>query len=172
MAPKNKKNAPKTAGKPKYNEYVVKEPAELMDFLMNTLAGISRTTAKSLLSHRQVMVDKLITTLYNYPLKPGMVVRISKEKGRKEFTNPHVRIIYEDGYLLVVEKKAGILSTTPAGKKEASVFTILTDYIKRSGKQRRIFHINQLEKEASGLMIFAKDEKNPVYFPGSLAGIG
>ena len=48
-----------------YTTYMVKEPAELMQFLMNTISGISRTKAKEYLSQRMVYVDKEIITQYN-----------------------------------------------------------------------------------------------------------
>ena len=60
-----------------YTNYPVKESAELMQFLMNSISGISRTRAKELLSQRMVYVNKEIITQYNYPLKPGQLVQIS-----------------------------------------------------------------------------------------------
>ena len=73
-----------TSGRPvaraaaKYTVYNVTEPAELMEFLMKKMAGISRTRVKALLTNRVVLVDNNIQTLYNYPLKPGMKVQISR----------------------------------------------------------------------------------------------
>ena len=80
-----------TSGRPvaraaaKYTVYNVTEPAELMEFLMKKMAGISRTRVKALLTNRVVLVDNNIQTLYNYPLKPGMKVQISREKNKHEF---------------------------------------------------------------------------------------
>lgn len=81
------------------------EPAELMEFLMKKMAGISRTRVKALLTNRVVLVDNNIQTLYNYPLKPGMKVQISREKNKHEFRHPMLKILYEDAYLIVVEKR-------------------------------------------------------------------
>ena len=63
-----------------YTDYVVREPMELMQFLAARMPQASRTKLKSLLSKRIVYVDQKITTQYNYPLKPGMKVQISREK--------------------------------------------------------------------------------------------
>ena len=77
----------------KYTVYNVSEPSELMEFLMKKMSGISRTRVKALLTNRVVMVDNNIQTLYNFPLKPGMKVQISKEKNKHEFRNPLLNIL-------------------------------------------------------------------------------
>ncbi len=88
-----------------YTDYMVKEPMELMEFLAARMPDASRTKLKSLLSKRVVFVDKVITTQYNFPLKPGMKVQISREKGKKEFNNKLLKIVYEDAYLIVVRQQ-------------------------------------------------------------------
>ena len=93
-----------------YTNYSVKEPAELMEFLAAKMPDASRTKLKSLLSKRVVLVDNVITTQFNFPLQPGMKVQISKEKGKKEFNNKLLKIVYEDAYIIVVEKIHGLLS--------------------------------------------------------------
>lgn len=148
----------KIRAKAKFTVYTVKETGELLDFLIKAKDGISRNSAKSLLAHRQVLVDNVITTQYNFALKPGMKVQISKEKGKKEFQSNYLKILYEDAYLIVIDKKEGVptVSTKP---KDRSALTILSEYVTRSGKQNRIYTINRLDKDTSGLLIFAKDEK-------------
>ncbi|MDL2212551.1 RluA family pseudouridine synthase [Bacteroides sp. OttesenSCG-928-D19] len=144
--------------KAKFTVYPVKEAGELLDFLMKVRDGISRTTAKSFLAHRQVYVNNVITTQYNFALKPGMKVQISKEKGKKEFTSKYLKILYEDAYLLVVDKKEGI-ATASSKTKERTIQAILNEYVQRSGKQHRVYALNRLDKETSGLLLLAKDEK-------------
>ncbi|WP_321480664.1 RluA family pseudouridine synthase [uncultured Bacteroides sp.] len=148
-----------TRAKAKFTVFPVKEPMELMDFLMKTMAGISRNTAKSLLSKRQVLVDNVITTSYNFPLKAGMKVLISKEKGKKEFHSSLLKIVYEDDYLIIIDKREGLLSMGTNSQKERTAHSILNDYVQRSGKQYRIYIVHRLDKDTSGLMVFAKDEK-------------
>lgn len=143
----------------KYIVLHVTEPAELMAFIMQKMSGISRTAAKSLLTKRQVLVNNIITTQYNYALKPGMKVQISKEKGKKEFHNPLLKIVYEDAYIIVIEKMQGLLSVNTERQKERTAYTILNEYVQRSGKQHRVFIVHRLDRDTSGLMMFAKDEK-------------
>ena len=80
-----------------------------MEFLATKMPQASRTKLKTLLTKQVVLVDNVITSQYNFPLKPGMKVQISREKGKKEFHNRLLKIVYEDAYLIVVEKMPGLL---------------------------------------------------------------
>lgn len=143
----------------KYTTFPVKKPMELMDFLASQMPDASRTKLKSLLSKRVVYVDNVITTQFNFPLKTGMNVQISKDKGRKEFSSSLLKIVFEDEYLLVIDKREGLLSMGTDSQKVRTAHSILNEYVQRSGKQFRAFIVHRLDKDTSGLMLFAKDEK-------------
>ena len=143
----------------KYTTLNVTEPAELMAFLMEKMAGISRTRVKALLSNRVVMVNNNIETQYNFPLEPGMKVQISREKHNHEFRHPLLKILYEDAYLIVVEKKEGLLSVATEKQKERTAQHILNEYVKRQHRNNRIYVVHRLDRETSGIMMYAKDEK-------------
>ena len=70
-----------------------------------------------------------------------------------------MKIVYEDAYLIVVEKREGLLSIATNREKERTAYYILKDYVQRSGRQHRIFIVHRLDKDTSGLMVFAKDEQ-------------
>jgi 23S rRNA pseudouridine1911/1915/1917 synthase len=142
-----------------YTVFNVNEPAELMEFLLKKMAGISRNKVKSLLVNRVVMVDNVITTQYNFALQPGMKVQISKAKHNHEFRHPMLKLVYEDAYLLVVEKKEGLLSVATDRQKERTAQHILQDYVRRTHRQNRVFVVHRLDRETSGLMMYAKDEQ-------------
>lgn len=143
-----------------YTDYVVREPMELMQFLAAKMPQASRTKLKTLLSKRVVFVNHVITTQYNFPLQPGMKVQISRERGKKEFHNKLLKIVYEDAYLIVVEKMQGLLSVSTERQKERTACTILNEYLKRStGRSNRVYVVHRLDRDTSGLMMFAKDEK-------------
>lgn len=143
-----------------YTDYPVKEPMELMEFLASKMPDASRTKLKSLLSKRVVYVDKVITTQYNFPLKPGMLVQISRNKGeKKEFNHKLLKIVYEDAYLIVVEKQEGLLSVNTERQKERTAVSLLNEYVQRSNRKARVFIVHRLDRDTSGLMMFAKDER-------------
>ncbi len=148
--------------KAKYTDYQVREPMELMEFLAAKMPDASRTKLKSLLSKRVVYVDKVITTQFNFPLKPGMKVQISKEKGRKEFRSTLLKIVFEDSYIIVIDKREGVLSIGTDKQKIRTAHSILNDYVQRSAKENRVYIVHRLDRDTSGLMVFAKDEKTKV----------
>lgn len=143
----------------KYTVYRVTEPAELMEFLMKKMSGISRTKVKSMLTNRIVLVNNTIRTQYNFPLKPGMEVQISKEKHKSGFRHPLLNILYEDPYIIVIEKKEGLLSVASEKQKERTAQHILNEYVKRGHRNNRIYVVHRLDRETSGIMMYAKDEK-------------
>lgn len=155
----NNTGKPKAKAAPKYTIYNVNEPAELMDFLMQKMAGISRNKVKTLLANRVILVDNMIVTQYNFQLKPGMTVQMSRAKNNREFKHPLLKLVYEDAYIIVVEKKEGLLSVSTERQKERTAQHILNEYVKRSHRGNRIFVVHRLDRETSGLMMYAKDEK-------------
>lgn len=156
---RNHAGGPLAKAAAKYTIYNVHEPAELMAFLMQKMAGISRNKVKTLLANRVILVDNTITTQYNFQLKPGMKVQVSKAKNNREFKHPMLKLVYEDAYLIVVEKKEGLLSVSTDHQKERTAQHILSEYVKRSHRNNRIFVVHRLDRETSGLMMYAKDEK-------------
>src|SRR5574344_88152 len=153
------KRPPRAMAAPKYTVFNVHEPAELMEFLMQKMAGISRNKVKALLTNRVILVDNAIVTQYNFKLLPGMKVLMSKAKNNVEFNNPMLKIVYEDAYIIVVEKKEGLLSVSTEQQKERTAQHILSEYVKKQCRGNRIFVVHRLDRETSGLMMYAKDER-------------
>lgn len=128
-----------------------------MPFLMQQLNGKSRTAVKSLLSHRQVMVNGAVQTRHDTPLKAGDQVSILTGRGNVELRHPKLKLVYEDEYLLVVEKKQGLL-TVPArvGSQELTVLSILKAYVRKQNPRNNVYVVHRLDRETSGLLVFAK----------------
>lgn len=155
----NKNTINPKSKKQKNLTFMIKKEGILIDFIMNNaLSGISRNSAKSILSHRQVMVDNVITTKHDFELKPGMKVLISRQKGKKEYVNPNFKILFEDHYIIVVDKKPGVLAVRSDKERKRSVQEYLNEYVKQYGRQFRIIPLTSLDKEASGIMLYAKNE--------------
>jgi 23S rRNA pseudouridine1911/1915/1917 synthase len=67
-----------------------------------------------------------------------------------------VKIVYEDRWLIVVEKAVGILSMA-AGHSSLNVKSVLDDYFKKSRQKCRAHVVHRLDRDTSGLMVYAKD---------------
>lgn len=145
----------------KLKEVAVKvtEPAELMNFLIARFPEKSRTTIKSLLAHKQVTVDDLITTKFNFPLKKGQVVYLNKKKSAEKPRFREMRIVYEDAHLIVIDKNSGLLSMASETEKQRTAYSMLSEYVKRFDPKNLIFIVHRLDRETSGLMMFARSKK-------------
>lgn len=69
------------------------------------------------------------------------------------------RVVYEDDELIVVDKPAGMLSSTPPGQTAPSLFNMLRERAGSRGRRGRIWIIHRLDRDASGLLVFAKTER-------------
>ena len=140
-----------------YSYYVVKEPSELLAWLMENLHD-SRTKIKATLSGKGIKINGKIVTQFDYPLVPGMKIAVSKTKQNNQFKNHYIKLVYEDRYLVVIEKKPGILSMA-AGHSSLNVKTVLDNYFKQTRQRCQAHVVHRLDRETSGLMIYAKDKQ-------------
>lgn len=141
-------------------EFKVKEPAELLEFLLNKQIRKSRNAIKSLLAHKQINVNGKLVTQFNLQLKTGDQVCVMKfNQARKKKKLSGLTIMFEDEYIIVVEKESGLLSVATEKEKQKTAFYILNQYVKTKKKDARIYVLHRLDREISGLMIFAKNEE-------------
>lgn len=150
-------NTSKTRQEHKGVRFMVKENCELMIFLMTKMSGISRTKVKNMLSNGLVWVDDEVVSQYNFMLQPGMQVRIGKKEEKRKFTSKWMRIVFEDKYIVVVEKREGIVTNSPTD--EVSIQRVLNSYFEFTRQRCRAHTVHRLDKHTSGLLIFAKDKK-------------
>lgn len=149
----------KQAPTAKETKLKVVEPMELMTFLLAKMGGMSRNSIKSLLAHRQVMVNNKVTTQFNLPLQLNDLVSVVSGRGNIELKHPKLRIIFEDQYLIVVEKKEGLLTVSTGNSDETTAFSILKTHVKKSSPANRIYVVHRLDRETSGVIMFAKTKE-------------
>jgi len=133
----------------------VKQSDTLLNFVMRSLDGISRNKAKSILTHGGVTVDGRVQTHVDFPLEPDSVVEIRRHGIPETARTPYYQIVYEDQWLVVVDKAEGVLSM-PVGAKSLNMKTLL-DYHFAETQQRCTAHVvHRLDCRTSGLMVYAK----------------
>ena len=140
-------------------QFTVAENTELMKFLLSSLKHKNRDNIKSCLRNKQVIVDGKIITQYNHPLSTGQQVEISMERIPKERQYRGISIIFEDSHLIVIDKHAGMLSMATEKGNEKTAYSMLSDHVKLQHPSNKIFIVHRLDRETSGLMVFAKNEK-------------
>lgn len=146
-------------GKDKQTHLEVAEPAELMKFLQGAIPNKSRSDIKSLLAHHQISVDNEVITQYNYPLRVGQQVDVHWAKVLIEKQPIGLNIVLEDDYIIIIEKQAGLLSIATDTEKEQTAYSILSEHVKKRDPKNKIFVLHRLDRDTSGVMMFAKSEK-------------
>lgn len=141
------------------SNWMVEQPAELLEFLLEHIKNKSRNNIKSILARGQVSVDGRTTTRYNEPLKPGMMVTVSWERQEEAPEMNGLTIVYEDDDLIVIDKEAGLLSIASSTEKEETAYRYLMEHVRSQDPASRIFIVHRLDRDTSGLMIFAKSEE-------------
>ncbi len=140
----------------------VTQSSLLLDFLLKNLKDWKPTKVKQTLKHGSVRVNGRTVTSHREALKPGDKIEIlsvqtaaaEKLKARLDFT-----LVYEDEDVIVIDKPAGLLTMGTDKEKEETAYFKLTEYLRvKSGKERaRIFIVHRLDRDTSGLVIFAKN---------------
>lgn len=146
-----------------YKHLVVNEPKPLLEFLLANLSE-SRSKVKATLQGRGIKVNGKCVTQFDFQLQPGMKVAVSQSKrNQSAFKSRYVKIVYEDRWLVVVEKNVGILSMA-AGHSSLNVKSVLDDYFAKSRQKCRAHVVHRLDRDTSGLMVYAKDMETEQIF--------
>lgn len=140
----------------KYEHLIVQQEMPLLEWLIANVKQ-SRSKIKATMQGSGIKVDGKIVTQFDFMLRKGMRVSISKsKKNTNQLKSRFVKIVYEDKYIVVIEKNTGILSMA-AGHKSLNVKAVLDDYFHKCHLRCRAHVVHRLDRDTSGLMIYAKD---------------
>lgn len=140
-----------------YTRYEVEREQPLLEFLLDKVKGQSKSKIKATLQGHGVLVGKTCVTKFDYMLKSGMCVAVSNTKRNLNILRSrYVKIVYEDQYIVVVNKAVGILSMA-AGHSSLNVKAVLDNYFHKSRQRCQAHVVHRLDRDTSGLMIYAKD---------------
>lgn len=136
------------------------EERKLLEFIEEKLEGRSRTDIKALLRNRHIKVGGKVTTSFNHPVAPGEEVEINLSRPFVELRHPRLSLVYEDDHIIVVNKGYGLLSvSTPNSKKGETAYDIVRNYVKLRNPSNKLFVVHRLDRDTTGLMMFAKSEE-------------
>ena len=142
--------------------HTVEHPAELLAFLFACRPEVKRTKVRQWLKYGSIQVNGRSVTRSDHALQTGDVVSI-RAKGDvcgQGVLPPGMKIVFEDASLLVIEKPENLLSMASATERDKTAYAFLTDYVRRGNPQspERVWIVHRLDRETSGLMVFAKTE--------------
>lgn len=138
----------------------VHEQAELLAYLYNRLKERSRSTVKSLLVSRRILLNGKLSTQFDQAIKPGDEISIlstpQREVSRKL---PGIQIVFEDNDIIVINKEVGVLSMSTESRQDDTAYSILSRYVKMQNRENKIYIVHRLDRDTSGIMMFAKNVK-------------
>ncbi len=135
-------------------------PAPLLEFVTSRMEGAKRTDLKRWLRHGHIQINGVTTTAFNAPVEPGQWVELNHTRPFVVFRHPRLEIVYEDDDIIVVNKGYGLLSVdTDSPKQEETAYRLLRDYVKEVNPANKIFIVHRLDRDTSGLMLFAKTQE-------------
>ncbi len=139
----------------KKTELKVKQPDELLNYLLNNL-NMSRNKLKALLKYNNILVNGRVIKQFDYKLKENDKIVLNNDGKKAPCPVP---IIYEDDNYLVLEKKSGLLTIATDREKDKTLYHIARQYVKSNNKNNNIFIVHRLDKDTSGIVLFVKNEK-------------
>lgn len=134
----------------------VNKNGELLDYLYNNL-DMPKKKIKQYLTHGAIFVNNVKIRQYNYPIINGMEIVINTDSKNKKVLP--FEVLFEDDNIIVVNKPAGLLTIATAKEKEKTLYHIVSDYLKSKDRNARVFIVHRLDKETSGVLVLAKNEK-------------
>lgn len=143
--------------------YPVTEDTTLLPFLLATLKGKSRNNVKSLLARKLVAVDNKPESRFDTPLHAGQTVTILSVSA-PFLTGLPFELLYEDEHLIAVNKPAGLLSVGNERERVRTAYRMVSDYVKTQNMDNRIYVLHRLDRETSGVLIFARDPETQKAF--------
>ncbi|KGX87695.1 RluA family pseudouridine synthase [Pontibacillus litoralis] len=149
----------KTNQEEQWKRYTVVEKTTLLPYLQQALSHLSRNAVKSILTKGKVEVDGEIITQHNQPLYKGQIVTIRKEGKASTSLLRGLTILYEDDDVIVVVKASGLLSIASGKEANNTAYRQLSNYVKGKHPRNRIFIVHRLDRDTSGVMMFAKSEQ-------------
>lgn len=138
----------------------VSEPAPLLPFLFSAYPDVKKTKVRQWLKYGAVHVNGVSTKRHDHELSAGDKIAIRPQKAPPETSPlpPGLRIVHEDGAVLVVEKPAGWLTIAKDSGKGRNIYSVLMDHVRSANPKLKVWIVHRLDRETSGLIVFAKTE--------------
>lgn len=129
---------------------------ELLNYLFQQELHYSRSKLKSLLKHECISIDHEVTTQFNDPVSVGQVIRIVEHN---KSLDTSLKVIYEDADILVIDKPYGLLTIATNKDEDMTAYRLASAYVKTQNQKNKIFVVHRLDKDTSGVLLFAKSER-------------
>ena len=128
---------------------------KLLDLLQERFPESSKTSLRTMLQSDRVRVNGSPERDAKKLVGPDDRVEIAPRVSRA--LDPRVRIVYEDGDLVVVDKAAGLLTVPSPDVRYETAETFLNAHFGGNAEDLRVHHVHRLDRDTSGLLVFARN---------------
>jgi len=140
--------------------FTVTAPAELLAHCFAAWPEVKKTRVRQWLKFQAITVNGRPVSQFNHALHPGdeVAVRSDRFAVPRTVLGSGIRVFFEDADLIVIDKPADLLSIASEREQERTAYRQLTDHVKRGNplSRERVWIVHRLDRETSGLMVFAK----------------
>ncbi len=119
----------------------------------------SASKVKSMLKHNQFAVNGTPSSQFDRPVKAGDKLQVNFDTSFQVFSDPRIKLLYEDDDIIVVDKSCGVLSTGTGKVKDGTVYSIMKAYLRKRNPAARVFVVHRLDRDTSGLMLLTRTAK-------------
>ena len=140
----------------KKQNYVNNSECSLLDSISSFKKNMSKKTIKNYIKNKMVMVNDKVITNSSYVVNNGDEIVINYSKTM--LTDTEIDILYEDEYLIAINKPSGLLSIGNDKERNETAYRMVSDYIKKENK-KYIFVVHRIDQDTSGVLLFCKDQK-------------
>ena len=137
-------------------EFIVKKEDTLLAFMIQ-YSGMNKNACKDLIGKGLISVNGQMQRKANYLLSVNDQVTVSDSKVEKKSDAPF-EILYEDDELIAIDKPSGLLSMASESEKEKTAYHLVREYLVKKNRNARVFIVHRLDRDTSGVLIFAKTE--------------
>lgn len=127
----------------------------LLNYLFQQDLPYSKSKIKSLLKFECIHVNDKPVSQFDAIVKPGNVIKIYEYNHR---VDTPLKILYEDENILVIDKPYGLLAISTQKNEPVTAYRLASEYVKSQNPRNRIFIVHRLDRDTSGVMMFAKNQ--------------
>lgn len=138
--------------------FTIRKDDLLLQSLISNVPHKTRKIIKAVLRDRQVLVDGKPVTQFDHVVKAGQCVEVTWSREVKDEHPGTLDIVHMDQDIIVINKPAGLLTIATDKEKRKTAYSLLSSLVKREHPDNKIFIIHRIDRETSGLLMFARNE--------------
>jgi 23S rRNA pseudouridine1911/1915/1917 synthase len=136
-------------------------PRTLLDWLTQNYPTAKRTTFRQMLQSGRIVINERAARSLKDAVGPSDRVEVRDRPPRAAAPAPRLpfSIVHEDADILVIDKPAGLLTSTGPREKRPTALALVRAYVKSRDPRARVGLIHRLDRDASGLLVFSKNDR-------------